>query len=72
MAVFFSVQILSYLSKCNLREMKFIPIKLVLFALATVVFQTSNTMCLDELMKSSLQSTEDDDDKYYKVRPVLL
>ncbi|KAM4658285.1 pro-FMRFamide-related neuropeptide VF [Amazona ochrocephala] len=51
--------------------MKLIPIKFVLFALATVVFQTSNTMCLDELMKSSLQSTEDDDEEYYKIKDIL-
>lgn len=46
--------------------------KFILLALVTVVFLTSNSMCLDELMKSSLQSREDDDDKYYKVRFVLL
>ncbi|XP_010009519.1 PREDICTED: pro-FMRFamide-related neuropeptide VF [Nestor notabilis] len=51
--------------------MKLITIKFILFALATVVFQTSNTMCLDELMKSSLQSTEDDDNKYYKIKDIL-
>ncbi|NWY52548.1 GNIH protein, partial [Chionis minor] len=39
----------------------------ILFALATVVFLTSNTMCLDESMKSSLQSREDDD-KYYEIK----
>jgi len=73
MAVFFPVQILSSLSKLNLRKMKTISTKeLTLFALATVVFLTSNIMCLDELMKSSLQSREDNNDKYYKVRPVLL
>lgn len=46
--------------------------KFILLALVTVVFLTSNSMCLDELMKSSLQSREDDDDKYYKVRFVVL
>ncbi|NXP12647.1 GNIH protein, partial [Thinocorus orbignyianus] len=33
----------------------------ILFALATAVFLISNSMCLDEPMKSSLQSREDDD-----------
>ncbi|XP_064023081.1 pro-FMRFamide-related neuropeptide VF [Pogoniulus pusillus] len=42
--------------------------KFILFALATVVFLTSNGMCLDELMKSSLQNTEDYDDKYYEIK----
>ena len=65
MAVFFSVQILSSLSKLNLRKMKVISTKkFILFALATVVLLTSNSMCLDEQMKSSLQSREDDDDNY--------
>lgn len=51
--------------------MRFISTKeFILFALATVVFLTSNSMCLDELMKSSLESREDDDDKYYEVRSV--
>lgn len=74
MAVFFSMQTLSSLSKLNLRKMKAISIKkFVLFALATVVFLTSNSMCLDESVKSSLQSRDDDDeDKYYEVRTVLL
>lgn len=72
-AVFFSVQILSSLSRLNLRKMKVISIKkFILFALAAVVFLTSNSMCLDEPVKSSLQSREDDDDKYYEVRTVLL
>ncbi|NXL47138.1 GNIH protein, partial [Podilymbus podiceps] len=44
----------------------------ILFALATVVFLTSNSMCLDEPMKSSLQSREDDDDKYYKIKDNIL
>lgn len=73
MAVLFSVQILSSLSKLNLRKMKVISTKkFILFALATVVFLTSNTMCLNEPMKSRVQSREDDDDKYYEVRSVLL
>ncbi|KFV75397.1 Gonadotropin inhibitory hormone peptides, partial [Dryobates pubescens] len=42
--------------------------KSILFALATVVFLTSNSMCLDELMKSSLQNREDYDDKYYEIK----
>ncbi|XP_062478547.1 pro-FMRFamide-related neuropeptide VF [Pezoporus occidentalis] len=45
--------------------------RLLISSPAIVVFQTSNTMCLDELMKSSLQSTEDDADKYYKIKDVL-
>nr|XP_009674734.1 PREDICTED: pro-FMRFamide-related neuropeptide VF isoform X1 [Struthio camelus australis] len=43
----------------------------ILFALATVVFLTSNSMCLAELMKSSLQSREDYDDKYYEIKDIL-
>ncbi|NXH15158.1 GNIH protein, partial [Bucco capensis] len=47
--------------------------KFILFALATMVFLTSNSMCLDELMKSSLQSREyDDDDKYYEIKDDIL
>ncbi|KFQ67818.1 Gonadotropin inhibitory hormone peptides, partial [Phaethon lepturus] len=46
--------------------------KFILFALATVVFLTSNSICLDELMKSSLQSRENDDDKYYKIKDNIL
>ncbi|CAM9219130.1 unnamed protein product, partial [Bubo scandiacus] len=42
--------------------------KFILFALATAVFLTSNSMCLDEPMKSSPQSREDDDDKYYEIK----
>lgn len=73
MAVFFSVHVLSSLSNLNLRKMEVISTKeFILFALVTVVFLTSNSTCLDEPMKSSLQSREDDDDKYYEVRPVLL
>ncbi|NWX88080.1 GNIH protein, partial [Nothoprocta pentlandii] len=41
--------------------------KFILVALATVVFITSNSMCLAELMKSSLQSREDYDDRYYEI-----
>ncbi|NXJ61475.1 GNIH protein, partial [Rostratula benghalensis] len=40
----------------------------ILFALATAVFLISNSMCLDEPMKSSLQSREDNDDKYYEIK----
>lgn len=73
MAVLFSVQILSSLSKLNMKKMKVISTKkLILFALATMVFLTSNSMCLNESMKSRLQSREDNDDKYYEVRHVLL
>lgn len=73
MAVLFSVQILSSLSKLNLRKMKVISTKkFILFALATVVFLTANSICLNEPMKSRLQSREENDDKYYQVRPVLL
>ncbi|NWT50529.1 GNIH protein, partial [Erythrocercus mccallii] len=46
--------------------------KLNLFALATVVFLTSNSMCLNELIKSRLQSREDDDDKYYEIKDNIL
>ncbi|NXY33247.1 GNIH protein, partial [Pomatorhinus ruficollis] len=51
--------------------MKVISTKLNLFALATVVFLTSNSMCLNELMKSKLQSREDDD-KYYEIKDNIL
>ncbi|KFW00092.1 Gonadotropin inhibitory hormone peptides, partial [Eurypyga helias] len=44
----------------------------ILFALGTVAFLTSNSMCLDELMKPSLQSREDDDDKYYEIKDNVL
>ncbi|KFV14615.1 Gonadotropin inhibitory hormone peptides, partial [Tauraco erythrolophus] len=44
----------------------------ILFALATVFFLISNSMCLDESMKSSLQSREDDDDKYYEIKDNIL
>ncbi|NWW52929.1 GNIH protein, partial [Pedionomus torquatus] len=40
----------------------------ILFALATGVFLISNSMCLDEPLKSSLQSREDNDDKYYEIK----
>ncbi|NXT28931.1 GNIH protein, partial [Syrrhaptes paradoxus] len=43
----------------------------ILLALATVVFLTSNSRCLDEPMKSSLQS-KDDDDKYYEIKDNIL
>ncbi|XP_039928641.1 pro-FMRFamide-related neuropeptide VF [Hirundo rustica] len=46
--------------------------KLNLFALATVVFLTSNSMCLNEPMKSRLQSREDSDDKYYEIKDNIL
>ncbi|NWJ10545.1 GNIH protein, partial [Crypturellus undulatus] len=46
--------------------------KSVLFVLATAVFLTSNSMCLTELMKSSLQSREDYDDKYYEIKDNIL
>nr|AYG85401.1 gonadotropin-inhibiting hormone [Columba livia] len=53
--------------------MRFISTKeFILFALATVVFLTSNSMCLDELMKSSLESREVDDDKYYEIKDNIL
>lgn len=72
MAVLFSVWVLSSLSKLKLRKMKVISTKWNLLALATVVFLTSNSMCLNEPMKSKLQSREDNDDIYYEVRSVLL
>ncbi|NWR51765.1 GNIH protein, partial [Regulus satrapa] len=46
--------------------------KFILFALAAVVFLTSNCMCLNEPMKSRLQSREDTDDKYYKITDNIL
>ncbi|NXE33560.1 GNIH protein, partial [Ptilorrhoa leucosticta] len=46
--------------------------KFILFALATVIFLTSNSMCLNELMKSRLQSREDNDDKYYEIKDNIL
>lgn len=72
MAVLFSVWVLSSLSKLKLRKMKVISTKWNLLALATVVFLTSNSMCLNEPMKSKLQTREDNDDIYYEVRSVLL
>ncbi|XP_031974203.1 pro-FMRFamide-related neuropeptide VF [Corvus hawaiiensis] len=45
--------------------------KFVLFALATVIFLISNSMCLNEPMKSRLQSREDDD-KYYEIKDNIL
>ncbi|XP_009867556.1 PREDICTED: pro-FMRFamide-related neuropeptide VF [Apaloderma vittatum] len=46
--------------------------KFILFALATMVCLISNSTCLDVLMKSSLQSREDDDDKYYEIKDSIL
>ncbi|NXC53030.1 GNIH protein, partial [Aleadryas rufinucha] len=46
--------------------------KFILFALATVIFLTSNSMCLNELMKSRLQNREDNDDKYYEIKDDIL
>ncbi|XP_071417354.1 pro-FMRFamide-related neuropeptide VF [Pithys albifrons albifrons] len=46
--------------------------KFNLLAVATVIFLTSNSMCLTELMKSSLQNREDNDEKYYKVKDDIL
>uniref|UniRef100_A0A8B9Q4F4 Neuropeptide VF precursor n=1 Tax=Apteryx owenii TaxID=8824 RepID=A0A8B9Q4F4_APTOW len=46
--------------------------KLILFALPTAVFLTLNSMCLAELMKPSLQSREDYDDKYYEIKDNIL
>ncbi|NXO71988.1 GNIH protein, partial [Phainopepla nitens] len=46
--------------------------KLILFALATVVLLTSSSMCLNEPMKSRLQSREDSDDRYYEIKDNIL
>ncbi|NXH34949.1 GNIH protein, partial [Myiagra hebetior] len=46
--------------------------KFVLLALVTVIFLTSNSMCLNEPMKSRLQSREDNDDKYYEIKDNIL
>ncbi|NXA67291.1 GNIH protein, partial [Mohoua ochrocephala] len=46
--------------------------KFVLFALATVLFLTSHSMCLNEPMKPRLQSREDNDDKYYEIKDNIL
>ncbi|NXS27630.1 GNIH protein, partial [Pomatostomus ruficeps] len=46
--------------------------KFILFALATVIFLTSNSMCLNELMKPRLQSREDNDDNYYEIKDNIL
>ncbi|NXB31803.1 GNIH protein, partial [Eulacestoma nigropectus] len=46
--------------------------KFVLFALATVIFLTSNSTCLNEPMKSRLQSREDNDDGYYEIKDNIL
>ncbi|XP_009082193.1 PREDICTED: pro-FMRFamide-related neuropeptide VF [Acanthisitta chloris] len=45
--------------------------KFTLFALATIVL-ISNSMCQNEPMKISLQSGEDDDDKYYEIKDNIL
>ncbi|KFP25395.1 Gonadotropin inhibitory hormone peptides, partial [Colius striatus] len=42
--------------------------KFILFTLAMVVFLTSNSLCLDTLMKSSLQRREDDANNYYEIK----
>ncbi|NWV02888.1 GNIH protein, partial [Ptilonorhynchus violaceus] len=52
--------------------MKIISTKFILFALATVVFLTTNSVCLNEPMKSSLQSREDNDDKYSEIKDNIL
>ncbi|NWU93851.1 GNIH protein, partial [Upupa epops] len=55
--------------------MKVISIKkFILLALATAVLLTSNSMCLEEPMKSSLQSREEeeDDDRYYEIKDNIL
>ncbi|NXQ21329.1 GNIH protein, partial [Peucedramus taeniatus] len=53
--------------------MRFISTKkFILFALATMVFLTSNSMCLNEPMKSRLQSREDNDGKYYEIKDNIL
>ncbi|NWW76505.1 GNIH protein, partial [Climacteris rufus] len=52
--------------------MKIISIKFILLALATVVFLTSKSVCLNEPMKSSLQSREDNDDNYYEIKDNIL
>ncbi|NXB77464.1 GNIH protein, partial [Donacobius atricapilla] len=46
--------------------------KLNLFALVMVVFLTSYSVCLNEPMKSRLQSREDNDDKYYEIKDNIL
>ncbi|NXY43993.1 GNIH protein, partial [Ceuthmochares aereus] len=48
--------------------MKVISTKFILFALATVVFLATNSVCLDESMKSILWSREDNDAKFYKIK----
>ncbi|NWH91262.1 GNIH protein, partial [Aegithalos caudatus] len=52
--------------------MKVISTKLNLLALATVVFLTSNSMCLNEPTEPRLQSREDNDDKYYEIKDNIL
>ncbi|KAL9869469.1 pro-FMRFamide-related neuropeptide VF [Geothlypis trichas] len=46
--------------------------KFILFALVTVVFLTSNSMCLNEPMKSRLERKEDNDDKDYEIKDNIL
>ncbi|NXD96141.1 GNIH protein, partial [Chaetorhynchus papuensis] len=46
--------------------------KFVLFALATAIFLTPNSMCLNEPRRSRLQSREDNDDKYYEIKDNFL
>ncbi|NWH64586.1 GNIH protein, partial [Geococcyx californianus] len=46
--------------------------KFILFALTTVVFLATKSMCLDEPMKSILQSREDDNTKYYEIKDNIL
>ncbi|NWV76766.1 GNIH protein, partial [Dasyornis broadbenti] len=46
--------------------------KFTLFVLATVVFLTSNSMCLNEPVKPRLQSREENDDKYYEIKDHIL
>ncbi|NWV43654.1 GNIH protein, partial [Grantiella picta] len=46
--------------------------KFTLLVLATVVFLTANSICLNEPMKSRLQSREENDDKYYEIKDNVL
>ncbi|NWS00045.1 GNIH protein, partial [Motacilla alba] len=46
--------------------------KFILFALATEVFLTSNSMCLNEPMNSRPESREDNDEKYYEIEDNIL
>uniref|UniRef100_G1NDU2 Neuropeptide VF n=1 Tax=Meleagris gallopavo TaxID=9103 RepID=G1NDU2_MELGA len=73
MTACFSVEILSFLTKLHLREMEIISTqKFILLTLGTVAFLTPHGVCLDELMKSSLESREDADDKYYEIKDSIL